>query len=55
MQEDDANYYRRRAESETFLAQNAQCPKAVAAHYQLATLYFDRAEGRSEPESINHG
>jgi hypothetical protein len=48
MLRDDILYYRHRAEVETELAEKAQDPGAVAAHYQLATLYFERAEGREK-------
>ena len=48
MQQEDARYYLRRAEIETERAQSARHPQAVAAHFQLATLYFDRVEGREQ-------
>lgn len=44
MTEDDVSYFRRRAEDETYLAQHATCPQAVAAHYEMATLYFERVD-----------
>lgn len=55
MHEDDANYYRRRAETETGLAEMAEQPQAVAAHYQLATLYFERLEHGDPRESPRDG
>jgi CRP-like cAMP-binding protein len=45
MLRDDILYHRQRAEVETSLAKKARDPGAVAAHYQLATLYFERAGG----------
>ena len=55
MREDDATYFRRRAADETLLAEQARCPQAVAAHYQLAMLYFDRADGCGPPQSSTPG
>ncbi len=53
MLQDDARYYRHRAGVETELAAKARHPQAMAAHFQLATLYFDRVESREQPKSIS--
>jgi hypothetical protein len=42
--EDDATYYRRRAESELEMAQRATRAEVVKVHYLLATAYLDRLE-----------
>ena len=47
--ESDAAYYQRRAEQEIELAQRAQDPGAVAAHYKLAELYLERST-QQKPE-----
>lgn len=44
--ESDATYYQRRAEQEIELAQRAQDPAVVAAHYKLAELYLERIAQR---------
>ena len=48
---DDLDYFQRRAEIETERATQATLPQVVAAHYALATAYFDRvallARGRA--------
>lgn len=38
-------YYRHRADAETGRAEKAPRLGAVAAHYQLATLHFERVDG----------
>jgi hypothetical protein len=55
MQQADVRYYRHRAETETELAEKARHPQAAAAHYQLATMYFDRAEGRQALAPVIRG
>jgi len=40
---DDAAYFERRAEDQIALAQRSTDPRAVQAHYDLATYYLDRA------------
>ena len=45
MTRDEVDYYQRRAEAEIELAQRAQCPRAVQAHYKLASAYLDRVHG----------
>ncbi|HEV2748224.1 MAG TPA: hypothetical protein VGW34_13105 [Allosphingosinicella sp.] len=45
MSDEERLYFTRRAEEELQLAQRGEHPKAVAAHYQLAQLYYDRAFG----------
>ena len=42
MFEDDAAYYRRRAEKQLDLAQRAIEPEAVRAHHYLAEAYLER-------------
>lgn len=42
MSSDDSEYLETRAEAEIELAQNATDPRAVQAHYDLATAYLDR-------------
>jgi hypothetical protein len=41
----DLTYFERRAEAELELAQAAQHPRAVRAHYLLAAYYLDRVYG----------
>lgn len=49
MSDEDCLYFVQRAEAEIELAQRAEHPKAVAAHYHLAQSYLDRVYGvRSE-------
>ena len=55
MREDDVDYYRRRAEAETRLAERAARPEAVSAHYRLATLYFERLESSDAPKAMSRG
>ncbi len=45
MSREEFDYYQRRAETQIELAQRAQCPRAVQAHYQLASAYLDRIHG----------
>ena len=45
MSDTEVDYYIHRAETEIELAQRAEHPKAVAAHYQLAEFYLDRVYG----------
>lgn len=42
MSDKDISYFRRRAEAELDLAQQATKPEVVAAHHQLAEAYLDR-------------
>ena len=53
MTRDEMNYYQLRAEAETEMAQRAQCPKAVQAHYRLASAYLDRIHGDSPKAGPN--
>lgn len=39
---DDGDYFERRAEAELQLAQAAEHPAVVRAHYLMAGLYLDR-------------
>jgi hypothetical protein len=48
--DEDNLYFLHRAEAEIELAQRAQHPKAVAAHYHLAQSYLDLAYRESDPE-----
>lgn len=41
MSKDDATYFYQRAEAELEMAQTAEHPAAVKAHYLLATHYLD--------------
>jgi hypothetical protein len=43
--DEDCVYFIERAEAEIALAQRAEHPNAVAAHYQLAEIYLDRVYG----------
>lgn len=51
MSDDDQNYYRQRAETELELAQRAQRPETVSAHYRLAEAYLERVASCDEPRS----
>ena len=42
MLDHDIEYFMFRAEQELELAQRAEHPKVVAAHYRLSQLYLDR-------------
>lgn len=54
MTEDEVSYYYRRAETELELAQAAQHPAAVKAHYLLASHYLDSLhEQRARTEPAN--
>ena len=46
MLNDDNIYYQNRAEQELALAQAAEHPRAVLAHYQLASSYLERIQGK---------
>lgn len=46
----EQDYYYRRAENELRLAQEANHPAAVKAHYVLAGFYLDRVYGQPEPD-----
>ena len=50
MSDSEVHYYISRAETEIELAQRAEHPKAVAAHYQLAEIYLERVYG----DGISH-
>ncbi len=50
MDEEDLKYFEARAEQEIGLAQVAEHPSAVRAHYTLAGYYLDRVHGRSLAE-----
>lgn len=55
MSEDEASYYRQRAEEEILRACQATDSREVAIHYALGNLYLDRlfaaASGEPPPES----
>ena len=53
MSREEEDYYQRRAEAEIELAQRADCPQAVQAHYQLASAYLDRIHGESPDPGTN--
>lgn len=42
MSDNDAAYFHRRAEVQLALAERAELPEVVSAHYQLANAYLDR-------------
>lgn len=49
---EDSAYFHRRAEVQLALAERAELPQVVSAHYQLASAYLDRATaqgGSSQP------
>lgn len=51
MSENDVAYFYRRAEAELKLAQHAEHPAAVKAHYLLASHYLDSLhELQGEPD-----
>ena len=50
-EEDDREYYQHRAEQELALAQKADVPAVVAAHYKLAEKYLDRVDGAAANSS----
>jgi hypothetical protein len=45
MSREDVEYFQRRAEVQIELAQRADNPSAVKAHYELASAYLDRIDG----------
>lgn len=45
MPDEDCVYFLRRAEAELELAQRAEHPRAVAAHYRVAEHYLERVYG----------
>jgi hypothetical protein len=45
MKEEDRAYFEQRAEAEIELAQKADHPDVVRAHYELAGYYLDRVHG----------
>ena len=53
MSREEDDYYQRRAEAEIELAQRAECPQAVQAHYQLASAYLDRIHGDTPTRGPN--
>lgn len=58
MTKDDASYYYRRAEAELEMAQTAQHPAAVKAHYLLANHYLDNLHALGPDEAaevVAHG
>ena len=54
MSDQDCRYFMQRAEAEIELAQRAEHPKAVAAHYQLAEFYLGRIYGDGSTEEADH-
>jgi hypothetical protein len=45
MSREEVDYYQRRAEAEIELAQRANCPQVVQAHYELASAYLNIIHG----------
>lgn len=48
MPPEDVDYLEQRAEAQLELAQTATDPRAVQAHYDLATAYLERIHGEVE-------
>ena len=55
MHQVDLSYYRYRAEIETERAAKASVPQAVATHYRMASLYFERVERAERSEAMSSG
>ena len=51
MSDQDNLYFMQRAEAEIALAQRAEHPKAVVAHYHLAQSYLDLVYGNGSKEA----
>ncbi len=51
MDREDHDYLESRAEAEIKLAQEAEHPAAVRAHYLLAGLYLDKVHGDDERQA----
>ena len=49
MNPDDAAYFQRRADAATHLASRAIHPRAVQAHYRMASTYLDRLHQPLDP------
>lgn len=54
MSENDVSYFRRRAEAELVLAQQATKPEVVRAHCQLADAYLERIAVAEPAQQIEH-
>lgn len=54
MREDDATYFYRRAEAELELAQKADKPEVVRAHFRLANAYLDRITDAEPAQQAEH-
>ena len=52
MPEQDVTYYRRRADTERRLADEAEHPDTVAAHRGLASLYGERLKDLTASETM---
>ena len=55
MSDQDLEYFQRRAEQETELAQRAADARAVRVHYELASAYLERVHPHAEPEMREPG
>lgn len=55
MSAEECVYFLRRAEAELELAQRAEHPRAVAAHYRLAEHYLERVHGDVEDGRAGEG
>ena len=55
MAELDRDYFEERAEAELSMAQAADHPAAVRAHYLLAGFYLDRLYSSPEPDAVSTG
>lgn len=49
---DDSSYFQTRAEDEIEAARNAEHPRAVEAHYQLAEFYLDRIHNGEAADTV---
>lgn len=51
--EDDKEYFYKRAENELEMAQRAEIPAVVRAHYMLASHYLDMVYNDDAPHAAN--
>lgn len=52
MPPEDVDYLEQRAEAQLELAQTATDPRAVQAHYDLATAYLERIHGEESARGL---
>jgi hypothetical protein len=53
--EDEKAYFEQRAEAELSLAQSANHPAVVRAHYLMAGFYLDRIYYQGDDDSAEYG